>query len=543
MPVPDHLEQQLVSVIIPCYNHAKYLAQAIDSVYAQSYRFFEVIMVDDGSVDNTKEVCATFPDVRYVYQQNSGLSAARNTGIKHAKGEYLVFLDADDWLLENALERNIGYLKSDINAAFVAGGYQLYYEPEDKTWIIQQEITNDYYCELLLGNFIGMHAAVMYQHWIFEKFSFNTSLRYCEDYDMYLQITRLFPIIYHNQLIAVYRKHDDNMSANYSGMMDYALRVLSFQKKNLKNRTERESYKKGKNYWTTYYSRKVYDNLMGQLYAGEVSFEREEIKTLKKYDKRLYKKFRNQPFEDYEGKRKNYKKIPMNVLRKIFYKIKKKPTVPKVKKIDLGDFNRTSPFSTRFGYDRGGPLDRYYIENFLKAYSSQIKGRVLEIGDNAYTLEFGGDAVIKSDVLHIDESNPQATFIGDLSNAPHIPSDSFDCIVLTQTLHLIYDFKAVIATCHRILKPGGTLLITVPGISHIAQDGWGKYWLWSFTDASMQRLMEEYFPSKNISVKTYGNVMVASAFLYGMGLPEINKKDMDVHDPHYQVIVSVMAIK
>ncbi|MDT0688117.1 glycosyltransferase [Autumnicola psychrophila] len=543
MPLPEHLEQQLVSVIIPCYNHAKYLAHAINSVYVQSYRFFEVIIVDDGSVDNTKVVCATFPDVRYVYQENSGLSAARNTGIKHAKGEYLVFLDADDWLLENALERNISYLKSDPRAAFVAGGYQLYYEPEDKIWIIQQEITKDYYRELLVRNFIGMHATVMYQHWVFKKFSFNTSLRYCEDYDIYLQITRLFPIIYHTHLIAVYRKHHDNMSANYSGMMDYALRVLSFQKKNLKNKAERECYKKGKNYWTTYYSRKVYDNLIGKLYAGEVTFEREEIKTLKKYDKHLYKKFRNQPFEDYEGKRKNFKKICMNVLRKIFGKIKKKPTIPRVKKINLGDFDRTSPFSTQFGYDRGGPLDRYYIENFLKAYSSQIKGRVLEIGDNSYTLEFGGDAVIKSDVLHIDESNLQATYIGDLSNVPHIPSDSFDCIVLTQTLNLIYDFKAAIATCYRILKTGGTLLITVPGISQVAQDGWGKYWLWSFTDASMQRLMEEYFPSKNISVKTYGNVMVASAFLYGMGLPEINKKNIDAHDPHYQLIVSVSAVK
>ncbi|MDT0643088.1 glycosyltransferase [Zunongwangia sp. F363] len=543
MPLPEHLIKQLVSVIIPCYNHGKYLAHAIDSVYAQSYRFFEVIVVDDGSVDNTKEVCGKYPEVRYVYQENLGLSAARNTGVKNAKGEYLVFLDADDWLLEHALEHNIGYLKSDTRAAFVAGGYQLYYEPEDKTWLIQQEITNDYYCELLEGNFIGMHAAVMYRHWIFKYFSFNTALRYCEDYDMYLQITRLFPIFYHTNLIAVYRKHDDNMSANYSGMMDYALRALSFQKKNLKNKAERKSYKKGKNYWRSYYSRKIYDNLLGNLYAGEVVFDRKEIEILKKYNKHLYKKFTNQPFQKYEGKRKDIKKLPMNIIRKVFFRIKKKPKLPKVKKIDLGDLERTSPFSTQFGYDRGGPLDRYYIENFLKTYSPQIKGRVLEIGDNAYTMKFGGDEVTESDVLHVDDSNPRATFVGDLSNAPHIPSDSFDCIVLTQTLQLIYDFKAAIATCHRILKTGGILLITVPGISHIAQDGWGKYWLWSFTDASMQRLMEEYFSLENISVNTYGNVKVASAFLYGMGLPEIKKRDMDIHDPHYQVIVSVSAIK
>ncbi|WP_373055889.1 glycosyltransferase [Zunongwangia sp. H14] len=533
----------MVSIIIPCYNHGKYLAHAISSVHAQSYRFFEVIVIDDGSVDNTKEVCRNYPEVRYVHQENMGLSSARNMGVKHAKGEYLVFLDADDWLLEHALEYNLRSLKANTRAAFVAGGYQLFYEPENKTWTIQQEISNDYYCKLLEGNFIGMHATVMYNYWVFKNFSFNTSLRYCEDYDIYLQITRSFPIIYHTHLIAVYRKHEENMSANYSGMMEYALRVLFFQKKNLRNKAERESYKKGRNYWSAYYSRKIYNNLLGRLYAGEVVFDRKEIETLKKHDKHLYKKFTNQPFEDYEGKRKGFKKLTMNVLKKIFFKIKKKSTISKAKKIDLGDLDRTSPFSTQFGYDRGGPLDRYYIENFLKAYSPQIKGRVLEIGDNTYTLKFGGDAVIESDVLHIDESNPQATFIGDLSNAPQIPSDSFDCIVLTQTLNLIYDFKAAIATCHRILKPGGTLLITVPGISQIAQDGWGKYWLWSFTDASMQRLMEEYFALEKISVQTYGNVKVASAFLYGMGLPEIKKNDMEVHDPHYQVIVSVSAIK
>ena len=123
------------------------------------------------------------------------------------KGDYFVFLDADDWLLKTALEINVGFLNSNVNAAFVAGGYELYYEPENKTWVIQQELKGNYYHELLKGNFIGMHATVMYRASVFEHFSYNTSLRYCEDYDLYLQVTRLFPIIYHTQLIAVYRKH------------------------------------------------------------------------------------------------------------------------------------------------------------------------------------------------------------------------------------------------------------------------------------------------------------------------------------------------
>jgi SAM-dependent methyltransferase len=262
---------------------------------------------------------------------------------------------------------------------------------------------------------------------------------------------------------------------------------------------------------------------------------------LRKNNKSLYLIFIKQLFQSYTSR--NYKVPFMNLFEKLYTKILKKSEVPAAGKVNLGDFNRISPFSTQFGYDRGGPVDRYYIEHFLQKNSASVKGRVLEIGDNEYTLKYGGDKIDKSDILHIDDSNTKATYIGDLSDCPQLPSDSFDCIVLTQTLHLIYDFKGAIETCYRVLKPGGTLLLTVPGISHIAQDGWGKYWLWAFTDASMERIMGERFLAKNTSITTHGNVLVASAFLYGMGLPELKKEQMDSHDPHYQVIVTVSAVK
>ncbi len=212
-------------------------------------------------------------------------------------------------------------------------------------------------------------------------------------------------------------------------------------------------------------------------------------------------------------------------------------------KIRQGDLLRTTPFSTKFGYDRGGPIDRYYIENFLQSEENNIKGRVLEIGDNNYTIGFGGSKVSQSDILHIDSSNPKATFIGDLSTSTNLPGSGFDCIILTQTLHLIYKYDLALKNCYRILKPGGVLLITVPGISHIAQDQWRQYWLWSFTESSITRMLSEVFSEQNISVKTFGNVLVAASFLYGMGLPEISKENMDYHDPHYQVIITAKAVK
>ena len=144
--------------------------------------------------------------------------------------------------------------------------------------------------------------------------------------------------------------------------------------------------------------------------------------------------------------------------------------------VRFGDLRRVTPFSEWFGYDRGTPLDRVYIEGFLSRRSADVQGRVLEIGDNAYTLRFGGAAVKRSDVLHVDSSNPHATIIGDLADGTGLPDEAFDCIVLTQTLQLIYDMPRAVATLHRMLVPGGVLLVTVPGVSSVDRGEWGATW-------------------------------------------------------------------
>ena len=210
----------------------------------------------------------------------------------------------------------------------------------------------------------------------------------------------------------------------------------------------------------------------------------------------------------------------------------------------MGHLRRLTPISEGFGFDRdGGPIDRYYIENFMEQNTSSIKGRVLEIGDNGYTLRYGQKDGLKSEVLHVHEGNPIATIVGDLSDAPHIQDNSFDCIILTQTLHLIYDFRAAVATCYRILKPGGVLLLTVPGITPIDHGEWKETWFWSFTEAAIIKLVSEYFPKEGIHVTTHGNVMVATAFLYGLGLGDIKKEELNYCDPYYPVTITAKLIK
>lgn len=209
-----------------------------------------------------------------------------------------------------------------------------------------------------------------------------------------------------------------------------------------------------------------------------------------------------------------------------------------------GSLRRLTPISRVFGWDRGQPIDRYYIETFLFHNSADIQGHVLEIGDASYTRMFGGDKVAKSDVLHVTPDNPQATLVGNLATGEGIPSNRFDCLILTQTLPFIYDVQAAIANAHSALKPDGVCLATFPGISQISRydmDRWGDYW--RFTDASARRMFGEVFGAANVVVKTHGNVLVACAFLHGLAQMELKPAELDYRDTDYQVVITVRAVK
>jgi SAM-dependent methyltransferase len=208
-----------------------------------------------------------------------------------------------------------------------------------------------------------------------------------------------------------------------------------------------------------------------------------------------------------------------------------------------GDLRRLHPISAVWGFDRGRPLDRYYIEAFLARHAPDVQGHVLEIGDDAYTRRFGHNNVTRSDVLHIAEGNPQATIVGDLAQGEHIPSDAFDCIILTQTLQLIYDVRAALLTVFRILKPGGVLLATVPGISQVDEGEWGATWCWSFTPYALERLMREACPEAEVAVEAHGNVLAAMAFLQGLADHELRVDELDHHDPAYPLLVTARATK
>jgi SAM-dependent methyltransferase len=216
----------------------------------------------------------------------------------------------------------------------------------------------------------------------------------------------------------------------------------------------------------------------------------------------------------------------------------------KVGNINFGQLRRLTPISKNWGFDRGLPIDRFYIEKFISEYVDAVKGHVLEIGNDRYTKRFGGKKVTRCDILNVVADNPKTTIIADLSSAPHIPSGTFDCIIFTQTLQFIPNFEKAADTLYRILKSEGVLLATFPTISKIdtnKKNANNDYW--RFTSVAVRWIFGNIFGTENISVKGYGNLLTAVSFLYGLTVEDLNFREIDYFDPQYELIVALKAIK
>ena len=207
----------------------------------------------------------------------------------------------------------------------------------------------------------------------------------------------------------------------------------------------------------------------------------------------------------------------------------------------LGTLRRTTPISDQWGSDRGTPIDRYYIDCFLEAHRQDIHGHVLEVKNSTYTDRFGTN-VTHRDVLDIDSTNLDATVVADLAAANSIAADTFDCFILTQTLQFVSDLRTSVAHIRRILRPGGVLLCTVPGLSRVER-AYATTDYWRFTPAACSLLFDDEFGVEQVSVCGYGNVLTAIAFLTGLASEELSQRELAVHAEHFPVMIATRAVK
>lgn len=524
-----------VTVIITTYNHAVFLDDAIRSVIRQTVPAAEIIVVDDGSTDHPEAAVAGYSQVRLIRQPNQGLSAARNTGLRAAVGDKIIFLDADDRLCQGAIAAGLECFVRHSEAGFVYGAFRVLDAGGGVTSdSICRDIGPDPHLAFLRGNQVGMNGTVLYdRRRLLEAGGFDVTLRRCEDYDIYLRMSQSHPVANHRQTVAEYRRHGTNMSSNSLEMLRWVQRVLERYRPPQSSGRAAVSWRQGRAYWRRYYVKEILsgratdDGRLSRLHRIANAVRASPGFTARYLALRAARRLR--------------RALQSGVLFAL-QRLMGPRRRPRFGRVRFGDLDRTSPISPNFGFERGTPVDRYYVEAFLAVHSLDIRGRALEIGDATYCTRFG-TGIVQQDVLHVAVDNPRATIIGDLSVPRVLPEGAFDCLVVTQTLHLIYDMHAAIAEMYRALKPGGVLLLTCPGISQVDRWEWGPTWFWSITRPAAERMFADVFGAANVAVEVRGNVFAAVCFLEGLALEEVDAAKLEVLDPAYPLIVTVRARK
>jgi glycosyltransferase involved in cell wall biosynthesis len=218
-----------VSIIIPTYNSAQYVTDAVDSVLNQTFGDLEVLIIDDGSTDETESVmCRYSSSVRYIRQQNSGVAAARNRGITESRGRYVAFLDADDTWLPDKLERQIAALRAHTDTRVCYTAFTLVSSDLSPLAIVRSKRQGRALEDLLLrGNVVGSICTVLCERSLFEKTGgFDQALSQCADWDMWVRLAALTEFLYLDEPTVTYRQHGSNMSRNAPLLEHDSTRVL-----------------------------------------------------------------------------------------------------------------------------------------------------------------------------------------------------------------------------------------------------------------------------------------------------------------------------
>ncbi|GMN13376.1 glycosyltransferase [Altererythrobacter sp. MTPC7] len=526
---PTNDAEMTVAIVVTAYNHARFLSDALGSIAAQTLPPAEVVVIDDGSNDAPEKVCRDYEFVRVVRTENRGLAAARNRGLAEIETDAAVFLDADDILYPEALRTGREALLANPGAAFVHGAFR-YLDAElgNPSAPRLRRTGPNARAILLRENAIRMHGAVMYdRRKLAAAGGFDETLPLVEDYDVYLRLAARHPVASHGGLVAGYRRHAGGLSANARAMFDWTRKVHAAHEPEPGDAALHRAWRDGERQWLAAFSELAWS-------------DRPDIPARHAWSDRT-RLMRIAP-----------RLTPPAALRALavrllprraadwLRRINRRPLDPPVGTIDMGDLGRIAPVSADFGFARGTPVDRLYIERFLGEHGEAIGGRVLEIGSDTYSARFGS-GIARQDTISVDPAdNP--TIAGDLLAPGTLPAAAFDCAVVTQTLHLLYDMPLAVKRLHDSLVPGGTMLATVPGISPVMPDA-SHGWYWSLTGMAAERLFSDVFGEGAVEVQVFGNAFAATCFLQGIAQEDIGEGWLDPVDPAYPVIVAVKAVR
>jgi glycosyltransferase involved in cell wall biosynthesis len=525
---PAHLHTRavpLVSVVLIFLNEQRFLDQAVQSVRDQTLADWELILVDDGSTDRStqiaRDLAAADQRIRYVDHPghvNRGMSTSRNFGAAHATAPYISFLDADDVWMAGKLAEQVELLESMPDVALVCGAL-LYWYSWDPTSTEADDISRpggmadrrlDPPEVALALDPLGRGDATtvdsLVRRSVFEAVGgFEERFRgFYEDQAFLIKVYLRYPVYISSRVWVRYRQHDASCMAKT-------------------HRTRRESWRGELLDWL----QEDVERLADARVSAAIRRARRELP---------YRKLKASVYEPYD---RLAARLPDEFKDPVKHALRRVKRILR-RSVDLGDLRRLTPLSREFGFDRGSPIDRYYIERFLEANCFDIRGRVLEIGEDRYATRYGGDRIVALDILNLTPDRPEATIIADLSNAPELASAQFDAIILTQTLQYIFDAPAAIRTLHRILAPGGVLLMTAPGTTQASLSA-TKYW--AFTELCVRTLLEGSFRSGDITTTVGGNVLAAVTFLEGISQEEVGRDDLEFFDPDYPVIIAARAVK
>ncbi len=535
-----------VSVVLPFLNAKRFIRESVDSVVAQSYGQWELLLVDDGSTDGSTAIAREYvqrdPDrIRYLEHpghENRGISASRNLGVRAARGEFVAELDADDVWLPGKLAHHVPILETHPEVGMLYGNSLFWYSwsgaPGDASRDYLPVMTGPTNVvadplAVLLQQLRGKEAspcpcAVLLRRSVVERVGGSEEKFWGmhEDLVLYAKMLIVAPVFIVDGWWDRYRCYSGDSTsvsvvAQQAGTLGTTHRwylewLAAYLAAHGHGRSEHRRL-----VVATLRSRRfprAYRLLHGSLRAGGHG---------------LYR------FRAVIGR------VPG--LRGVAPQPAGSRERPPVGRVRMGDLRRVTPINRHWGCERGGPVDRHYVEAFLARHAGDVRGRVLEVGDDAYTRRFGADRVVTSDVLHVPPGTSAATIVADLADADHLASDAFDCIILTQTLQFVYDVRAALRTLHRILAPGGTLLVTVPGISQTTDENWRDSWYWGFTVPSVTRLAAGCFSRNEIEVESHGSVLTAVAFLHGLGWPELRPEELAATDRDFPLLITLRARK